>query len=192
MQPGFSRRFRRMRRLIAFACLVISCALAVAPARAIDRDRSLTQLNHTSWTVRDGAPTYVQMIAQTEDGFLWLATGSGVVRFDGVQFERYVPASGQALPEGSVRSLIALPGNALLVGWFFGGATLIRDGRVTTYGETEGYPPGTTYGFVYDQTGHVWAGSAAPWRDSTANDGKRSARTGTSPYFLSEESRHPS
>ena len=146
-----------MRGSIAFLWLASLSALAAAPAWAIDRDRGLAQLNHTSWTVRDGAPNYVQMIAQTDDGFLWLGTGSGVIRFDGVQFERYVPASGEALPEASVRSLLALPGNALVVGWFFGGATLIRDGQVITYGEQDGYPPGTTYGFVVDQAGQLWA-----------------------------------
>lgn len=153
----WSRRVQRRWGFIGFACLAGLGTLAAAPACAIDRDRSLSQLNHTSWTVRDGAPTYVQMMTQTDDGFLWLGTGSGVVRFDGVQFERYVPARGVALPEGPVRSLLALPGNALAIGWFFGGATLIRDDRAVTYGEPEGYPPGTTYGFVYDQSGHLWA-----------------------------------
>jgi hypothetical protein len=45
----------------------------------------------------------------------------------------------------------------MLVGWFWGGVSLIRDGRVIDYGEKEGYPPGTTYGFVRDRSGHIWA-----------------------------------
>jgi signal transduction histidine kinase/ligand-binding sensor domain-containing protein len=143
--------------LILLACAGTLGVLIGLPARAIDPDRSLEQLQHSSWTARDGAPTYVQMMAQTDDGFLWFATGSGLVRFDGVQFERYAPADGRALPEASIRSLFALPDNGLLVGWFWGGASLIRNGQVTNYAEKDGYPPGTTYGFVRDRSGHVWA-----------------------------------
>jgi signal transduction histidine kinase/ligand-binding sensor domain-containing protein len=146
-----------------------------APVGAIDPYRSLEQLQHSSWTVRDGAPTYVLMMAQTDDGFLWFATGSGLVRFDGIQFERYVLADGRALPEAPIRSLFALPDNGLLVGWFFGGASLIRDGRVTDYGEKDGYPPGTTNGFVRDRSGRIWA---AVSRALARFDGERWHRVG--------------
>lgn len=134
--------------------------LAAAPAFAIDPDRTLTQLHHAAWTARDGAPTDVEMLAQTEDGFLWFATRSGLVRFDGAQFERYKSASGDALPSGSIRSLLALPGNGLIVGWIFGGASLLRDGRVTNFGKNEGYPTGTTYQFLVDSDGKLWAATA--------------------------------
>lgn len=144
-------------RGLAASCAVAAFALAPTTCWSIDRDRSLAQLHHASWTARDGAPTSVQMMAQTEDGFIWFATASGLVRFDGVQFERYVPASEEALPSRSVRSLLALPGNALMIGWIFGGATLLRDGRVINFGEKDGYPPGTTYQFLVDGDGRLWA-----------------------------------
>jgi signal transduction histidine kinase/ligand-binding sensor domain-containing protein len=144
-------------RGLAAGCVMAAFALAPASCWSIDRDRSLAQLHHASWTARDGAPTYVQMMAQTEDGFLWFATGSGLVRFDGAQFDRYVPARGEALPSRSIRSLLALPGNALMIGWIFGGATLLRDGRATNFGEQDGYPPGTTYQFLADSDGTIWA-----------------------------------
>ena len=124
-------------------------------------DRSVAQLHHTSWTVRDGAPTDVQTFAQTDDGFLWLATESGLIRFDGVQFERYAPSSGPSLPAASIRSLLALPGNGLLIGWLFGGATLVQNGKTTTFGAREGYPPGTTYQFLMDRNGTIWAANSA-------------------------------
>jgi ligand-binding sensor domain-containing protein len=39
--------------------------------------------------VREGAPSSVTSIAQTTDGFLWLGTDNGLVRFDGESFEPY-------------------------------------------------------------------------------------------------------
>lgn len=138
----------------------LGALLAAPSASAIDPDRKLTQLHHTAWTARDGAPTDVEMLAQTEDGFLWFATRSGLVRFDGAQFERYKSTSGEALPSGSIRSLLALPGNGLIVGWIFGGASLLRDGRVTNFGQKDGYPTGTTYQFLVDSDGRLWAATA--------------------------------
>jgi signal transduction histidine kinase/ligand-binding sensor domain-containing protein len=142
----------------AFLALITLLPLSTG---AVDRERFIHQLHHTAWTARDGAPADVAKFAQTEDGFLWLATGSGLIRFDGAQFERYVPNVGQDLPAASIRTLLALPGNGLLIGWVFGGATLIRAGYVTNYGEREGYPPGTTYQFLRDTSGVIWAATSS-------------------------------
>ena len=121
----------------------------------------LLQFHRTSWTSHDGAPVDVASMAQTDDGFMWFATGGGLVRFDGVQFEHYAPAPGENLPTESIHSLLALPGNILLIGWVFGGATLLQHGHVKNFGEHEGYPSGTTYQFLRDRDGIVWAANSA-------------------------------
>ncbi len=115
------------------------------------------------------------MIAQTTDGFLWFASRNGLIRFDGVRFERYESRSGDDIPPTSVRALLALPDNGLLVGWQYGGATLLRDGHATHYGETEGLPPGTVYGFQVDGTGALWAATSSAL---ARFDGKRWQRIG--------------
>src|SRR6202795_742415 len=51
-------------------------------------DPSLFQLQHTSWTEREGAPPTINDIAQAPDGSLWLGSGEGLYRFDGFTFER--------------------------------------------------------------------------------------------------------
>jgi hypothetical protein len=40
------------------------------------------QVGHDTWTFKDGAPADVTCLAQTNDGFLWLGTPEGLVRFD--------------------------------------------------------------------------------------------------------------
>jgi len=154
-------RLVRWRTRIAVLSVVAIFTLVAAVCCAAGNQRTIAELHHSSWTSRDGAPIDVNMMAQTEDGFLWLATGSGLVRFDGAQFERYTPAPGETLPSGSVYSLLTLPGNGLLVGWTLGGATLLRDGHVTHFGEQEGYPPGSTYQFLLDHSGIVWAATSS-------------------------------
>ncbi len=57
-------------------------------AFALDPARSLFQYNLRSWTHQNGLPANgVNAIAQTKDGYLWLGTPVGLVRFDGVEFK---------------------------------------------------------------------------------------------------------
>jgi ligand-binding sensor domain-containing protein len=81
------------RRVVLGAALVL---LAVA-ASAQPRDVGLAELYHQAWGLREGAPGAVTSIAQTTDGYLWLATPSGLHRFDGNRFERLVPVEGPPL-----------------------------------------------------------------------------------------------
>ena len=157
---GLTRRWSEG-ELLKVTCVLAVLSLLPAASLAIDAQRSIAQLHHTAWTARDGAPTDIIAMTQTEDGFLWLATGSGLVRFDGAQFERYAPAPGEVLPAASIRSLLAVPGNGLWLGWVFGGVTLLLDGHLTTFGESEGYPPGTTVQFLRDSDGVVWAATTS-------------------------------
>ena len=64
------------------------CAFAQAASPPDTPNPSLFQLQHTSWTEREGAPPTINDIAQAPDGSLWLGSGEGLYRFDGFTFER--------------------------------------------------------------------------------------------------------
>jgi ligand-binding sensor domain-containing protein len=58
-----------------------------APAAALDPHKLLTQYSLDVWQVEDGLPqNTIRAIHQTRDGYLWMATEEGLVRFDGVRF----------------------------------------------------------------------------------------------------------
>jgi ligand-binding sensor domain-containing protein len=68
-----------------------------SPAAALDPEKFITQYTHQAWRTEEGLPqNSVQAIAQTRDGYLWLGTQEGLVRFDGVRFavfdQKNVPA----------------------------------------------------------------------------------------------------
>lgn len=141
------------RVLLALALACFACAPATAQRMRLD------QYQHTAWTVRDGAPGGVRQFAQGADGVLWIASDVGLFHFDGVRFERFEPPAGQPLP--SVRFLLALPDTSLWIGHRVSGASLLRRGRIVTYGAKEGLPDGPVTAFARDSGGTVWAATAA-------------------------------
>jgi len=128
-------------------------------SRAAGVDSSLTigQFAHTSWGPKEGAPSLIRALAQTADGYLWLASPDGLYRFDGVVFERYQPASGTRFPSPDVASLLAVPNGDLWVGFRVGAISLLRDGNVTNYTVRDGLPNARIWGLALDREGTVWA-----------------------------------
>jgi signal transduction histidine kinase/ligand-binding sensor domain-containing protein len=85
----------------------------------------------TSWGHKDGLPsTFVFSIAQTSDGFLWLGTDDGLVRFDGVQFTQWRPALPKGELPGQVRVLHVSPHGELLFGTGTGLVGIMRKNGV--------------------------------------------------------------
>lgn len=55
-----------------------------------DPSRRISQYAHTAWRIRDGAFAGApSAITQTTDGYVWIGTISGLLRFDGVRFVRW-------------------------------------------------------------------------------------------------------
>jgi signal transduction histidine kinase/ligand-binding sensor domain-containing protein len=154
---SLSRRVRRLGSPWQSARICLFTALLCNAAFGLDHDRSITQFQHTVWTTKDGAPSLILSISQTADGYLWLGSLSGLVRFDGVRFEQYQPRFGGNFPSNEVASLFAQPDGRLWVGFIRGGVSLLIKDHVTNYGEREGLPPGRVAAFAQDQTGTVWA-----------------------------------
>ncbi|WP_432377961.1 sensor histidine kinase [Duganella sp. P38] len=145
---------RKLLRLFAH-CLffMMTCAGAAAEAPRIS-------LHHTRWLPSDGAPSYVTSLAQSADGWLWVASSIGLYRFDGVRFEAFPGAGGEQLLYTDISSVRAL-GDDVWVGYRYGGATLVRQGRIVKH-----YPAhkdalnGTTWDFARDAKGQLWAATA--------------------------------
>lgn len=135
-------------------------AVFCLPPSAYGFDRTIQHYAHTAWGATDGAPSGIQALAQTEDGFLWLGAPAGLYRFDGVKFEKYQPLAG-TLPTGGVRSLLAVPDGGLYIGFKLGEISLLRGGIVTNYGSGEGVPEGSVVSLARDGGGIVWAASSA-------------------------------
>jgi len=126
----FSSRSGLMRSLCAAACL----SLLALQAQARDSNKPLTEYTHTVWTHKDGIPSaFIYSIAQTRDGYLWLATTDGLVRFDGARFLHWRPNTGHTALLGVVRSLCATRDGSLWIGTAAGLVGHIRGDDLTTF-----------------------------------------------------------
>ena len=96
-------RCRSLRWL--WAALVMVCS--VGSAQALDPNRAMSEYVRDRWDAKQGFPGGpVYAIAQTPDGYLWLGTESGLVRFDGLNFRLFNHTNSAAFPAGPVLDLM--------------------------------------------------------------------------------------
>jgi signal transduction histidine kinase/ligand-binding sensor domain-containing protein len=132
--------------LLAVACLVPRNAHALDPAYRI------TQYAHTVWRPEEGAfPGAPRLVTQTADGYLWIGTTGGLVRFDGARFVPLAPPPGERLRNPNVSALLPARDGSL---WIGTGVDLEhwKGGHLSDYGIV-----GEVTGIAEDGDGTVWA-----------------------------------
>ncbi len=119
-----------MRRLRA----ALATLLLATGAFALDPGRALTQARLTVWTPESGLPqSTVDAIVQTRDGYLWMGTEEGLVRFDGVRFVVSDRQTAPALRSAFISSLYEAPDGTLWIGTYGGGLARLRNGRIEAF-----------------------------------------------------------
>jgi signal transduction histidine kinase/ligand-binding sensor domain-containing protein len=118
----------------------------------LERQFGLSELRHTAFRAKDGAPNGVKALAQTPDGFLWVGTETGLYRFDGVRFDSTL---GERLPNASIWSLYADRGGDLWIGYLFGGVSRFHRGELT-YFPPGSIPAGSVHQFLQTSDGALW------------------------------------
>ncbi len=94
----------------------------------------LSQYQTTTWRVEDGLPqSTVTCLAQSADGYLWLCTQNGLVRFDGVKFRVCDENNTPAIKNSRIVQLLSDKDGTLWVGTEHGGLACLREGQFTSY-----------------------------------------------------------
>jgi signal transduction histidine kinase/ligand-binding sensor domain-containing protein len=119
----------------------------------------IKSLYHTRWTVRDGVPNDIVAIQQTRDGYLWLGTGEGLFRFDGVSFQRYKPSPENELFSGRISALLATSDGGLWIAHQGRGvrASFLKNGEIQSYASPDSLHAGNILAFAQSPDGTMWA-----------------------------------
>jgi ligand-binding sensor domain-containing protein len=121
-------------------------------ASALDPSRRISQYGHHMWRIQDGfLPGPPEDITQTKDGYLWIGTDAGLVRFDGVRFVPWVSSNGEQLPSYQIFAVLGASDGSLWVGTAKGLARW-KAGKLTTYKALQN----RIWHIVEDHDGSVW------------------------------------
>jgi len=109
------------RRIVASAVILVTGLSVVAPAFALDPSKAFSQYVQSTWALQNGLQQKsVMAVAQTRDGFLWLATEEGLVRFNGRTFLTFDERNAPDLGDRFIRSLATGPDGSLWIGTMSG------------------------------------------------------------------------
>jgi signal transduction histidine kinase/ligand-binding sensor domain-containing protein len=109
-----------------------------ATAWAVNPNRQITQYAHTAWRIQDGFFNDVTTaVTQTTDGYLWIGTKTGLMRFDGVRFVPWKPTSGKELSSSYIAALLGARDGSLWIGTASGLSHLV-DGDLIEYPDQPG------------------------------------------------------
>jgi ligand-binding sensor domain-containing protein len=144
-----------MRFRLSIAALLV--ALGGGALYGLDPSRTLTQYVHRIWQVQQGLPeSSIYALLQTRDGYLWLGTQTGLVRFDGVRFTTVESIYPAAPSNVWIRSAIEDSQGAVWIGTNESGVFRIAGGAITHFSQKEGLPSNTVQCLVVLKD-DVWA-----------------------------------
>ncbi|MGH9838428.1 MAG: ligand-binding sensor domain-containing protein [Blastocatellia bacterium] len=144
----------RLKKLIQFiyACAgillggLLACAVATAQPR----------YQFDSWTTENGLPqNSINDILQTRDGYLWLATFGGLVRFDGARFVVF-DRSIEGIKSQRIKALCEDSKGTLWAGTEEGMLIRYREGKFTTYTLEERFYSEEAFRIEEDEEGNLW------------------------------------
>ncbi len=135
--------------LVVFICRVY----------ALDPSKPLTQYGHDIWDVHRGFPFFaIHALHQTRDGYLWLATDEGLVRFDGVQFTLFDSKNTPAITNNDISSLVEDSSGNLWFGTRGGGLGKLTNGEFTSYSTINGLPGNVVHSISPGRDNTLWVG----------------------------------
>ena len=103
---------------------------------SLDPDKALTQYLHHVWQADEGLPqNTVRAIVQTQDGYLWMGTEEGLVRFDGMRFVVFNKSNTAAFGAGhTILALVEGHAGDLWIGTGEGSVVQYTDGQFIPLG----------------------------------------------------------
>jgi len=140
--------------VVAWLCIAMSgplLALDPAPPRPQGHAQRV-------WRSEAGLPQdTVTVLLAGQDGYLWIGTEVGLVRFDGSRFDRFSRAEAPIFAHNDVRCLAETPDGSLWIGTSQPGLFRLKAGSFTAFGPAEGLPGSPILHLLEDRRGTLWA-----------------------------------
>jgi signal transduction histidine kinase/ligand-binding sensor domain-containing protein/CheY-like chemotaxis protein len=156
---GCTRRCVRRCARLALACF--ATVQLTSDAYALDPNVRVTQHHTLSFQIEQGLPqNSIQAILQGRDGYLWLGTQAGLVRFDGVRFEIFDRSTVPEFTRENVRALAEDRDGTIWIGTD-DGLLVYRGGAFGRFGQRLGLPSQLVLSLLLAHDGTLWVGTEA-------------------------------
>jgi signal transduction histidine kinase/ligand-binding sensor domain-containing protein/CheY-like chemotaxis protein/HPt (histidine-containing phosphotransfer) domain-containing protein len=149
----------RWQHVTALVCAVwLLLGNGAVPAR--NQVRPVSQYRWDVWQKEDGLPqNSVTSILQTKDGYLWLGTMEGLVRFDGQRFVVFDRQNTAELRDNNIFTLYETRDGSLWIGTDGGGLVRYKDGKFALYSTQQGLQHVKIRALAEDPQGVLWIGT---------------------------------
>jgi len=146
-----------LRRLV----IVLPWVWVSVTAFALDPSRPLSNHAHHTWRSEDGLlQDTVSALLESKDGFLWIGTEAGLVRFDGSTFEHYSRVDLPRFEHNVIQCLAESANGAIWIGTSEPGLYCFQRGEIQAFGPAEGLPDRPIRRLLRDRSGTLWAAPA--------------------------------
>ncbi len=136
--------------------------LCAGSAGGLDPGRAAAEFARRAWQTDSGLPqNTVHSIAQTSDGYVWVATEEGLARFDGLTFKIFDRQNTPALKSNDVRALLSTSKASALWVCTAAGATRLDDGEWRTFTTADGLASDDVASAYEDRNGAIWFATSA-------------------------------
>jgi len=147
----------KTRRTLPFAGLMLCVCFSILPAVADMVEPFDSPFIVDSWSTEQGLPqSSVISVIQTRDGYLWLGTLNGLVRFDGIRFTVFDEENTPGLNSDRIVYLFQDSHTNLWIGMDTGDVALAKDGKIQNFNLGSGGHEGRLVSACEDSSGAVW------------------------------------
>jgi len=153
----------KMKNSYSWTATLLLLVTIVCPSQvfALDPKKTINQYGHNIWSRQNGLPAdAVNAVLQTRDGYLWLGTTAGLLRFDGDHFERISTDLEDGKNRETVTTLYESRDSSLWIGTANNWICRLKDGKIFRHGEPEGILSRNINTFFESREGDVWIGTS--------------------------------
>jgi ligand-binding sensor domain-containing protein/signal transduction histidine kinase len=148
-------------RILVRGILLFLPLLVATPAVALDPNRALSEFGNQVWLTENGLPqNTVQTIKQTRDGYLWIGTQEGLVRFNGTAFVVFDKENTSQLKSNDIRALLEDRQGDLWISTSYG-LVRLHAGTFSSFTTAEGLPDNNIGPLAEGSDGTIWIATAA-------------------------------
>ena len=143
--------------LFALCCSLLSEAQSDSP---LIHNNEVNEFAIEHWTTEQGLPNNAVIdIAKTPDGFIWLATFNGLVRFDGLEFTVFDRSNTDAFNTNNLVDLFTAQDGALWIGTNGGGLVRHWENSFEHFDTESTIGSSTVTAMSQTQDGTIWVGT---------------------------------